>query len=426
MPMRNAAVIALFATLASAMAFGCSCSNGTPIQSTAERYRERAVFTARVVQLMGRTHNWDGKQYSSLALAVVQERYWGLPWYWPKIVLLDGSYPCDMVMTKGEDYLVSGRRGRYGVLQVNLCSRTQPLKTAQLDLRTLDGSQCATPGGTIIGHLLEWTEALQKNLPEPNASVTFHDEKGQAYTAKSDGEGIYELQHLPPGPYNLESQLGQSQYASSNTVDVATGVCTEIPVHLRDYSFSGRVMPGMSKYVKVNLVGVDGQPPEIPTDSIEPDGRFYFRNVPDGEYLLSMTTWVESAGSDFYYPGTYDRQKAARLRVSNHVVGRSIDFNPDLLPLVPIPIALDPPDGSGRFTWRVQLLSSNHVVSEETWTTGGQFVRPYGARGVSYEIGLYGFSNRPTEYGDCWSKALPVTAKSGLSTIHIAIPANCR
>jgi len=68
------------------------------------------VFTARVVALIGRIYIEDGRRLSSLAMAIVHERYWGLPWYWPKIVLLDGSYPCDMAMLENEEYLVAGRK----------------------------------------------------------------------------------------------------------------------------------------------------------------------------------------------------------------------------------------------------------------------------------------------------------------------------
>jgi len=38
----------------------------------------------------------DGSRSSTLALAIIHQRYWGLPWYWPEILQLDGSYPCDI------------------------------------------------------------------------------------------------------------------------------------------------------------------------------------------------------------------------------------------------------------------------------------------------------------------------------------------
>src|SRR5450631_4530003 len=113
--------------LCAQVALCCSCSNGTPIQKALERYRDRAVFTAHVVQLMGGVGNLDGKRISGQVLAVVRQRYWGLPSYWPKVVILDGGFFCNIALEEGQDYLVSGWRGRYGVLDVSGCSRTQPL-----------------------------------------------------------------------------------------------------------------------------------------------------------------------------------------------------------------------------------------------------------------------------------------------------------
>jgi hypothetical protein len=235
-------------------AFGCSCSNSTPIQSTSESYRERAVFTAHVVQLMGRIYTFDGKRMSSLVIAVVNERYWGLPWYWPRIVLLDGRYPCDIAMAAGEDYLVSGRRERYGVLYVASCSRTQPLETAQIDRRTLDGSHCAGPGGTLIGLVTKGRVAFSSaNLPIRNATLTFDNQQCDLFTVQSDGNGIYELQHLAPGRYTLDSRYSQTQYATHGSADVSEGICREASVLLRDYDFSGRLVPGLSG-VNVKLV----------------------------------------------------------------------------------------------------------------------------------------------------------------------------
>ncbi len=228
---RRMAGVVLIMLFSSCVAFGCSCRNGPPIQRTSERYRDRAVFTAHVIQLMGRIYNWDGKRLSSQVLAIVRERYWGLPWYWPRVVLLDGSYPCDIAMAEGEDYLVSGRRERYGILAVNLCSRTQPLATAQVDLRTLDGSHCAGPGGTIIGHVRRGTDRLKDNPSAANVTLRYRGPDGKTYATRSDGDGIYEVQHLRGGVYAIDSQTDQNQLVFSllfsPQATVVEGTCTE-------------------------------------------------------------------------------------------------------------------------------------------------------------------------------------------------------
>jgi len=109
---------------------------------------------------------------SGQVLAIVKERHWGLPWYWPKVVVLDGGFFCNIVLEESRDYLVSGRRTRYGVLHVSACSRTQEMETAQIDLRTLDGSHRSSPGGTVIGHVYRRQESHPRNLPVPSVAMT--------------------------------------------------------------------------------------------------------------------------------------------------------------------------------------------------------------------------------------------------------------
>jgi hypothetical protein len=419
-----ATVTALLLFVSAHLAFGCSCSNNVPIQRTAEKYSDRAVFTAHVTQLMGRIYNWDGNRLSSQVLAVVKERHWGLPWYWPKVVILDGSYPCDIAMEEGQDYLVSGRRERYGVLNVAVCSRTQPLNTAQVDLRALDGSHCAGPGGTIIGRVEKRRDDYHVNPTMPGALLTFHDADGKTYTARSDKDGIYELQHLATGEYTLDSHLSETQYFAGGAA-ANEGVCGEAGVVIKNYQIAGRLMPGLK--VGVNLVSVD-KPEDWWRADLRPDGEFYFDDVMDGEYLLSVESTLLGRDTQFYYPGTYDRRKATRIRIGNHaVVGPNrLDFNPALLPFVPIRVALDPPKDSGKYSWRILLVSPDNIVGEERWREGLRFVTPFGVRGRSYRLRLFGDPNYRTSYNPCSSEDVPVTATPGLTTIRIAVPAACR
>lgn len=424
---RNVAAIALIAVTSTVMAFACECSNNVPIQSTSERYRQRAVFRAHVFHLVGRTEFWNGKRYGTVALAVVRKQYWGLPWYWPKIVVLSSAGACaDIGFLKGEDYLVSGRRGRYGLLEVSGCSRTQPLNTAQLDLRTIDGSHCSGPGGTMLGYVYD---PSRKYAPVPNMSVTLRDQNGATYATKTDNNGIYEMEHLPAGDYVLESRIATHQYETwRRGLTVVEGECRETAVFANSYDFSGLLAPGMSSYVALRLLTVGRQPKPVSTIPLEADGRFYFRDIADGEYLLSASIGEGGPGRELYYPGTSDVRKATRIKVKNHklVSPSSLTFQAEVLSLVPIRIALDSPINS-RFSWRVQLISLNYIAAEARWSAGDHYVSLFGKRGWPYGIGLYGYSNHPDQYGDCASPPTgEIVARPGLQTIHIAVPSNCR
>ena len=286
------ATVALLVTFGTSSAVACSCSNSTPIQKSYARYTdpEHAVFTARIVQLVGKIYNWDGKRESSLALAVVHQRYWGLPWYWPKIVLLDGSYPCDIGMEEGQEYLVAGWKGRYGVLMVNGCSRTQPLKGAQVDLRTLDGTHCSEPGGTIIGHVRgEWDRDKRLYRPMNVHEVTYVDYSGNSYHAKVDADGIYEMRNLPSSLYSPVSRLDDRQYAAGLGIyPVEKGLCQERDISVRNYQLTGRLLPGIGHSVEVEMVNVNAGSKPVRATSVEADGRFYFDDLQPGNYLLSI------------------------------------------------------------------------------------------------------------------------------------------
>lgn len=262
------------------------------------------MFTAHIIHLVGKADTRNGKRYGTVALAVVRKRYWGLPWYWPNIVLLSSAGPCaDIAFLNGEDYLVSGWRGRYGVLDVSGCSRTQTLKTAQLDLRTIDGSHCSGPGGTMLGYVYD---PSLKYAPVPNVRVTLLGQNGATYTTKTDKSGIYDMEHLPAGHYVLDSRIGAHQYETwRRGLSVSEGECRETPVFANNYDFSGLLAPGMSSYVALRLLTVGPQPKPLSMIPLEADGRFYFRDIADGEYLLSASIGEGGPGREVYYPGDF-------------------------------------------------------------------------------------------------------------------------
>lgn len=423
----RAVLTALLLLCSSSLAFGCSCSNSTPIQYSMDRYRERAVFTAHVVQLVGKVYSWDGKRLSSQVFAIVKERYWGLPWYWPKVVMLDGSGPCDIAMQEGEDYLVSGTKWRYGVLGVAGCSRTKPLKTAQVDLRALDGSHCAGPGGTVVGRVHEGRNKFGDNPVVPNVLLTFRDQDGNAFQARSDKDGIYELQHLAAGTYSLDSEFSRTQYLAGGFT-VQNALCSEAGVLLGNYDISGQFVPGLGYRATVRLGAADSSN-FLEHGALQLDGKFYFKNIPDGEYLLSVGSLLQGKGNDFYYPGTNDRRRANKIRIVNHkVVGpETLDFNSERLPYVAIPVVLDIPNEKPRFSWNIELSNmSNTVYDVERWVPGEKSSRLYGLRGQSYNIQLRGYPDYRTSDQECYPEKVPITAKPGMAVVHIAVPASCR
>lgn len=397
-------------------AVACSCSNPFPIQRTNERYADRAVFTARVVQFLGKAFRYGGKEYSGKVLAVVEQRYWGVPWYWPKIVVLDGGFFCNLVMDK-QTYLVSGGRTGYGIVDVEGCSRTAPLRSDPVDRRTLDGSNCRGPGGTIIGRVAQ----VREGSPErtfANTDLSLWDNGGELHEIRTDSQGVFELRHLPAGEFTLDGRLEAGEFASSSGM-VAAGMCTEAYVTVSQFALTGKLIRGIDRYAEIRLVGANEEATRRGT--ITPGGWYYFDSVPAGQYYLVLT--VKLAGRtgksvDIYYPGTESRNSSVKLRASGQRFEQSFDFPPEKLPLVSIPVFVETLSGSAPFRVEIYCEDATGVVDNRASLTGG-ITTLFGRRGEVFRISAEGFGN-PSDYrADHQSEKISVVAKDGMDAVHV-------
>lgn len=416
---RRAVILVAFMALSLSLGNACTCGpNYTPVQRTDERYAEKAVFTAHVVQSIGGIYNLDGVRSSDRVIALVHHRYWGFPSYWPGIVILDGRIPCGLGFLEGEEYLVSAYRGsRYGVFEVVSCGRTQPLKTASVDLRTMDGSICSGPGGTLIGHVSYWTENQRGTPPVRNATLTFRDFYGKSYATHSDDEGIYELRHVPPGPYTLEPRIVPGQYSSGGG-EVTSGVCKESPVYVSPYTVTGRLISGIFPHARVELIPVEGGSKGPSSVMVGLDGRFHFRTVSSGEYF--MVARFELVGrdnqwSEVYYPGVNTPDKAAKIHVSDQTRAQSFDFSADALPLVSIPIFVDSPDPSHQIGVQIQQLDSGGRLVRRFVSFTGIPVQVSAVRGETYDISILDSDDQ------ILSETVRVVATTGMKMTRIPL-----
>jgi hypothetical protein len=111
-----------------------------------------AVFTARAVRV-GHTTRILGKWAGGWAIGLVQKRFWGLPWWSPRLVLLT-NYP----FWEGQTYFIDGRRdprllNRFlPIVEAGHCTSTRPVADATIQLHLLQDAPSPN-GARIVGQV---------------------------------------------------------------------------------------------------------------------------------------------------------------------------------------------------------------------------------------------------------------------------------
>jgi hypothetical protein len=166
---------------------------GEPRPFAAPKSAEHAAFTAQIIYV----HQIS--RYAGWSIARVRQRYWGLPWWNHRFVVLPYRF------NLGDSYLVDGyvRPSLVGhlisLMQLH-CSRTAPVSDAQIDLRLLrDGPP--QKGVRVIGRVLKLQPASESPRVAPHVTVTIIQDGGPRVTTRTDEQGIYDASELPPGHY---------------------------------------------------------------------------------------------------------------------------------------------------------------------------------------------------------------------------------
>jgi|HubBroStandDraft_4_1064222.scaffolds.fasta_scaffold173992_1 hypothetical protein len=210
---------------ASVLTYTSDCAVRTPFVRPV--FPEQTVFTARVLYVPN-YQSKEGRRSGPWGIASVQHRYWGLPWWGSKIVVLTAG-----VFEQGEIYFVDGSRealrsSRFlPIVYVGVCTRTRPLNDATIDIHILDAGPRKS-GGRIIGQSYR-RDGLGYKLA-PGIKVQIEGSNGSTF-AVSDDHAIYDVSGLPPGRYaitiehpdrrDLYEALGYERRAVLGSGDIA-------------------------------------------------------------------------------------------------------------------------------------------------------------------------------------------------------------
>ena len=336
------ALVCLTLLLLSAQAaYACSCiDSGPPCQAYGA---VSAVFSGRVMEITSFSST-DGplKDYSQrLVRFAVLQPYRGVSGNSAETVTGNGGGDCGYPFKVGESYLVYAyQNSQDNRLYASICSRTRPLSEAGEDLEYIHSLSNATGGGTIYG--------VVNRFRRVNADVSYQplgpmggvrvavEGGGRSVEALTDGEGAFRVLGLSPGSYNVRLAAPEGFWPgrSEHKVELRDKGCAVVNFTLeRNTSLSGRVLNeggGPAAKIMVNLV-LSNQVNERYQRNIlfvqaDAEGRFEFRSIPPGEYLLGVRL-SRVTDPQFAYPRTFypDTQELALAQVIVISEGQSLE-----------------------------------------------------------------------------------------------------
>jgi hypothetical protein len=307
----------------------------------------QTVFIARVIRT-GHTAQVSGKWVGDWGIGLVQERFWGLRSWMPRIVLLTNN-----VFQEGQSYFIDGRRSYLllpqflPIVEADFCTRTRRVEDATIELRLLREA----PGPEemrIIGivqlalHPRELKRSRQptqwkglsaaeiqaaqmqqvvESVVNPpakyarlaHAKVRLTGLSGSALVTADQG-GIYEVAGLPPGDYTPELlDVPLSRRAFSSTVkksDLILHKFVRADIYVQwDGILAGTIRDsaGGPAHVWLEIETADGMLTGdfTATRQTNEKGAFQFENLPPRRYRLKINPdgpTKDSPYSSVYFP----------------------------------------------------------------------------------------------------------------------------
>ncbi len=260
------------------------------------------------------------------AVARIQQRFWGAPWT-RYVFLIDNAY------WKDETYFIDGNRepgflARFlPIVEAGLCSRTKALVNADLELRALKEGPPKN-GIRIIGYVqspdaigISLTDRPKASERIAGAKIRVKGPSGEAVVT-TDQTGVYELNDVPAGDYELKLDLPETQKALARNVGPKE-IARSSSVQENFYVFwngtvEGTVLDDNRKPARASLMlaspsATDQFRSFSPMIKTSANGGFEFAQVPPGRYTLIVNPFgpdPESPYAPLYYPSAHRPQDA--------------------------------------------------------------------------------------------------------------------
>lgn len=226
---------------------------------------------------------------------------------------------------RGERYVVYAYvdEKNENILYTGACTRTKTTNSeyAKDDLNFLRNLPPPGTGGNISGLIYADTKG-KADLRLPDVRVKISNAQGQVITAFTDRKGEFEVKQLPPGKYKVKPDFpanytSEHKFLEINVDDRGTADVTFVAYV--DGRVSGRVIDRAGNSFNAVFVEIENEEGQnVSGFSTDDDGAFEVEGAPPGHYVLYIETHSPDQQTEtkrYYYPGTFEREKATTIRV---------------------------------------------------------------------------------------------------------------
>jgi len=329
----------LLVLLCSGRALACSCFAGVPPCQAFGGAAATFVGTATGVKTVEPKQDakgeveWGRRVFS---FTVVQA-YSGVAGAEVEVTTGLGGGDCGYSFRIGETYLVYAHGGGEGKpLGTGICTRTRPVSEAAEDMEFLRGLAGRAPGVSLDITVARGLQSVRSGDTKTvgalaGARLTVEG-AGESKEVRADEQGRARLNGLKPGAYKVRLELpeGLTTWKTEHEVTVADRGCASVFYSVSDDGrVGGRVTDvGGRAVAKVSVALVEADSDDVERHYVRyettgEDGRYEFKGVPPGRYVLAVNFNRYPRPDDptnayprTYYPGVAERSQAEAVSLA--------------------------------------------------------------------------------------------------------------
>ncbi|MEK6279557.1 MAG: hypothetical protein AABN95_04315 [Acidobacteriota bacterium] len=305
----------------------CSCAfgGGAPCQ---EYWQTDAVFSGSIIGSSSIKVKDDAYERTQrLVRIAIKQAFRGIEGSQTEVLTGLGGGDCGYEFELGKTYLIYAHRGKKdGKLYTSICTRTRPITESADDIAFINSLAGAEPGAVIFGQVVKrnyhWKEGDKWYQPVSEAEVTIEGE-GEKREMKSDQEGSFRVDGLPPGSYKaflkLPPGLLRNAYVKDegarvveNEINVVARGCAQTDFYLEsDTRVTGKVIDAAGQPVtnlRLEMRGANGDNSNnnvFLSAQTNQDGFFEFKVIAPGDYRLGFRILNSQLTMNVPYPRTY-------------------------------------------------------------------------------------------------------------------------